>query len=152
VKIPTEGIHVKQLGQPAREILHIPLARKSEDQDSREAWTKYFAKQQEFFFGEPLTVDLTLALGTDPPRDVSPRPKFYVASKGWLLLVVVIGLGAFFGAYYWLIQNKTALRDPETKTYSLGRSQMAFWGLLVFLCFVGVWLVTGQMEYISEKT
>jgi hypothetical protein len=44
------------------------------------------------------------------------------------------------------------LRDGDTRLYSLGKSQMAFWGLLVLLCFVGVFILTGTMERIPPQT
>ena len=35
--------------------------------------------------------------------------------------------------------------------YSLGKSQMAFWGLLVVLTFAGVWVLADTMERIPPQ-
>jgi len=43
------------------------------------------------------------------------------------------------------------LYDAETTCYSLGKSQMAFWGLLVLLSFTGIWILTGTMERIPPQ-
>jgi uncharacterized protein YfcZ (UPF0381/DUF406 family) len=42
------------------------------------------------------------------------------------------------------------LRDAETNCYSLGKTQMAFWGLLVVSSFVEIWILTGTTEYIPS--
>jgi hypothetical protein len=42
--------------------------------------------------------------------------------------------------------------DGEGTPYSLGKTQMALWGVLVMLSFCGVWILTGQMERIPNQT
>jgi hypothetical protein len=45
------------------------------------------------------------------------------------------------------------VREAGTNTaFSLGKSQMAFWGLLVAFCFLGVWIVSRRMERIPLQT
>ncbi|MBA2482858.1 MAG: hypothetical protein H0V39_00210 [Nitrosomonas sp.] len=44
------------------------------------------------------------------------------------------------------------LKDKNTGHYSLGKSQMTFWGLLVMLAFISVWILTGTMEHIPEQS
>ena len=53
-------------------------------------------------------------------------------------------------AYYFLVKKTTALQDANGY-YSLGKSQMAFWGLLVVLTFAGIWFVTDTMERIPKQ-
>jgi len=53
--------------------------------------------------------------------------------------------------YFFLIRSPAILRDSNNGPYSLGKSQMAFWGVLVILTFVGVWLLTGTMERIPPQ-
>jgi type VI protein secretion system component VasK len=43
------------------------------------------------------------------------------------------------------------LRDGESKPYSLGRSQMAFWGILFLVAFLFVWVLTGTVEYVPPQ-
>ena len=64
---------------------------------------------------------------------------------------LAICLAIFMGAYYLLVKNPTALRDAKGGYYSLGKSQMAFWGLLVVLTFAGIWFLTGTMEHIPSQ-
>jgi hypothetical protein len=54
-------------------------------------------------------------------------------------------------AYWFLVTKTDMLRDEGTNYYSLGKSQMAFWGLLVVLSFAGVWYLTGTMERIPPQ-
>jgi hypothetical protein len=58
---------------------------------------------------------------------------------------------AFFVSFWALLQSDSILRATRNGTYSLGKSQSAFWGLVVALSFLGVWLVIGQMERIAPQ-
>lgn len=71
---------------------------------------------------------------------------FYVGSPLRVTLTALICLGLLVAAYVQLVKTN-ALRDGGANTlYSLGRSQMAFWGLLVVLAFVAVLFINGTME------
>lgn len=68
---------------------------------------------------------------------------------------VVVGVGVIIllGGMWTLIEWTSILRDDGPGTpYSLGKTQMAVWGLLVMLSFVGVLIVSGQMERIPEQS
>ncbi|SFL94676.1 hypothetical protein [Variovorax sp. OV329] len=63
---------------------------------------------------------------------------------------------------WWLLvymaHHTTLLRDAapagtplDQRTYSLGRTQMAWWFAIVFASFVFLWLVTGEMPAISGQ-
>jgi hypothetical protein len=70
------------------------------------------------------------------------------------LLVVVLTLGVFFylARTTNLIRDPTATIEPSTaRPYSLGRAQMAFWFLLIFVCYVSLWLVTGNYDTIGHS-
>jgi hypothetical protein len=71
---------------------------------------------------------------------------FYVGSPLRVTLTALICLGLLVAGYIQLVKTN-ALRDGGANTlYSLGRSQMAFWGLLVVLAFVAVLFINGTME------
>jgi hypothetical protein len=136
--------------EPGKELrLYFHLARNSQDDDNRKAWDMLLKKQDSYI----MTLPVALAVGSELPMAVqSPRTfEFYITTGDFLALISAIGLVIFLGAYWGLIKNPTALRDMKGGFYSLGKSQMAFWGLLVVLTFVGVWVVTGTMERIPSQ-
>ena len=49
------------------------------------------------------------------------------------------------------VKKGMLLEDGESTPYSLGKSQMAFWGTLVVLCFQGVFLVSFKMERLPTQ-
>lgn len=96
---------------------------------------------------------MALAIGNNLPEPVSSARtfQFYIASITAVISVLGIGILAFLATFYGLVKNPSILRDEKDGQYSLGKSQMAFWGLLVMLTFVGVWLLTGTMERIPPQ-
>jgi hypothetical protein len=71
---------------------------------------------------------------------------FYVGSPLRVILTALMCLVLLIAGYFQLVKTN-ALRDGGANTlYSLGRSQMAFWGLLVVLAFVAVLFINGTME------
>ena len=130
-------------------LLSFHLARNSQDNDNRKAWDTLLAKQDGYLMKLPVT----LAVGNKLPLPVqSTSPfQFYIAQECVIWLTVGIGTLIFLFGYCLLIINKAALRDEKDGFYSLGKSQMAFWGLLALLTFVGVWLVTGTMERLPPQ-
>jgi len=137
-------------GATAGEIrLHVHLFRDPNDDDNRDAWNTML-RDQEGYSMEP---DLALAIGSKPAQDVRSAFPFqlYVAPRAAIGWTLAGGLLLFAGAFFLLIKSDAALRDKKGGPYSLGRSQMAFWGLLVVLAFVGVWLLTDTMERIPPQ-
>jgi hypothetical protein len=125
------------------------LERNPAVKESREAWGMLFKSKDEYV----MPIEVNLAVGNELPLVVeSAYPfRFYVAPASEIMFIIGSALLTLFAAYY-LITNKTnMLRDNDTGHYSLGKSQMAFWGLLVILAFVGVWILTGTMEYIPQQ-
>ena len=83
------------------------------------------------------------------PLTVIPRTWGLVS-----LLVVVFTLAVFV----YLARTTNLIRDPSStieprnaRPYSLGRAQMAFWFLLIFVCYVSLWLVTGDYDTIGHS-
>jgi hypothetical protein len=128
---------------------NFDLVRDPTDDGSRKAWDTLLKKKRH----ESMTIQPSLAVGHDLPLEVqSAYPfRFYVASRSAIGLAMILGLAALVGALYLLVACSKALRDSDTGPYSLGKSQMAFWGLLVLLSFLGVWALTGTMERIPPQ-
>lgn len=131
-------------------LLSFDLIREANNEDNRKAWDRFFIKSE----GYLMKIQPALALGNDPPRMVlSPRPlQFYVASGSAIGLTLITGLMILLVSFYLLVTKTDMLRDEGTRYYSLGKSQMAFWGLLVFLSFSALWILTGSMERIPPQT
>ena len=151
--IPVPGLRfsTRQLSDKPENglLVSFDLVRRSEDDANRKSWDDVFRRSSEY----ELKARPSLVVGTGPARAVdATRLQFiYVAEGSRVALVLGIALVFFLLAYWWLARNPTALRNERNGVYSLGKSQMAFWGLMVLLSFVGVWCMTGTMERIPAQ-
>lgn len=132
--------------------LAFSLVRSSEDDDSRKSWDALLSKQH---LGYPMKLPVALSIGggTAVVADREAKLVFTTVQGGAKLVssVVVVGVAALAVGFALLLKGN-ALRDSWGGPYSLGKSQMAFWGLIVFLTFLGVWITTGTMERIPPQT
>jgi hypothetical protein len=79
--------------------------------------------------------------------------KIYVDWFTWLLVVILAGviLGMFLaGRYTDMLRDGPAL-GPIRQTYSLARTQMAWWFVLILLGYVFVWLITSDRDTIPAS-
>jgi hypothetical protein len=127
-------------------FLDFSLVRDAESDANRHAWDRLFKKHE-----YEMTVQPALAIGKGLPLVVQPGIKFYVATNERINGTLVAGLALLVVTYWYLVRYTKMLRDAGTNYYSLGKSQMAFWGLLVVLSFSGVWFLTGTMERIPPQ-
>jgi hypothetical protein len=154
-----DDVVMKSIGEPTAErygvgtglTLSFRLSRDAENNESRSEWKKLLEKQSG---GYLMTLPISLAIGTSAALPVAPSGgfKFYITTAGRLYATLAIGFVIFGVLYWWLVASESALRDYPKGPYSLGKSQMAFWGLLVPLAFAGVWLNTGLIEHIPNKS
>ena len=149
--VPMTNLTQSLLQNPAGTEVTVTfgLVRDSNNNDNRKAWDLFLKKEK----GYLVTLKPALAVGNELPREVySSRPiKFYIASDSAIFLTLVISLVIFFVTFFLLVKYTKMLCDEGTGYYSLGKSQMAFWGLLVLLAFTGVWVLTGTMERIPPQ-
>lgn len=141
------------VSQPLAEkalILSFHLKREPNKDENRKPWDKLLEKQHG---GYVMKLPVALAIGSDPAWTVSsPSPfQLYVAEGKMVLGTIAVSLLIFLVVYVLLIRNRSTLRDMKDGCYSLGKSQMAFWGLLVVLTFIGIWVLTGTMERIPTQ-
>lgn len=130
-------------------VLSFRLARDSQDDVVRRAWDSLLAKQNQ---GYTMTLPVALALPGEPAvaaRSGTLRLKIGDTSR--ILGMLAGGVVLFLGGFALLIRRTDALRDSPGGHFSLGKSQMAFWGWLIVLCFLGVFVVTGAMEKIPDQ-
>jgi hypothetical protein len=130
-------------------LLNFHLVRDSTTEEDRKAWDTFFKSKNEYL----MTVELAIAAGNDLPVLVHSRYplQFFVAENRYIWGTLTIGILILFISYYWMVKYTRMLHDADTNLYSLGKSQMAFWGLLVLLTFIGVWLLNGTMERIPPQ-
>jgi len=152
-----DGERIADLKSPPQQVeagkellLNFALVRNAENDANRQAWDRLFKKKHEY----RMTIQPSLAIGNDLPLVVqSSQPfQFYVASDLAIWLTIGVGLVILLTSYWYLVRKTKMLCDADTNYYSLGKSQMAFWGLLVVLSFSGVWILTGTMERIPPQT
>jgi len=130
--------------------LAIHLTRNSYVAKNQKAWNELLAKQHDL---SVMSVPVGLSIKNEIPWEVlSPHPfELYIVETKQVWVTSIICLIIFLTSYYLLIKNPTALRDRGSAGYSLGKSQMAFWGLLLILAFASIWFLTGTMERIPEQ-
>lgn len=130
-------------------LLNFHLVRDSTTDEDRKAWGTFFKSKNEHL----MTVRLAIAAGNDLPAAVhSLHPvRFIVADNRYIWGILTAGIVILFVSYYRIVKHTRMLQDADSNLYSLGKSQMVFWGLLVLLAFIGVWLLNGTMERIPPQ-
>ncbi|RMI12721.1 MAG: hypothetical protein D6681_06440 [Calditrichaeota bacterium] len=122
---------------------------------SRQNWQTIYRKRDSGFFTRK--VSISIGLKDDIPVPTLVRDfKLIVLQKGWFFfsLALILGLLAGIG----LLATRTELlRDAGPKppdgrrTYSLARTQMAFWFFLVISSYLLIWLATGDLGSITDS-
>jgi hypothetical protein len=103
-------------------------------------------------------VKASVGLANGYPLDTAQPFELVVIHEGWFwgcfLLLAVVALSTLYLARRTsLLRNSCASRDDgKLAPYSLGRTQMAFWFLLVVTSFVLIWLITGEYDAITSST
>jgi hypothetical protein len=109
----------------------------------------------------PRLVDISVGLAGDYPVTTlvtghGSGPKFGLirARSTWFVVSILISI-AVIGLLIWLAVRSNLLRDrhlvllDQKPPYSLSSFQAAWWFAIVFLCFIFIWLVTGQQDFSS---
>ena len=134
-------------------VLQYALERDANDETNRKAWDTLLRRigmgQQFVEVGVGLNNEIPhLASHIDPKTDPL---QFWVRPLWVIWTVIITGFAVFIALMCW-VKSTAMLREAGPGTaYSLGKSQMAFWGLLVALSFFGVWMVSWKMERIPPQ-
>jgi hypothetical protein len=136
--------------------LGFRLQRDSNDDANRDSWNDFLRNGESCCAaalerGE-MEVALAIAIGNAPAAmlDAAQNIRFRAENRGivagtfWVLLIL------FVAGYALAIRSPSLLRDVPEGSFSLAKSQMAFWGLIVALSFAGIWFVIGTMEQIPN--
>ena len=150
--IPMAGLNmsVSQVTGERELILSFLLTRRPYEEDNRKAWDMLFKKETG---GYVMTLPVALGVFSEPAWTVQSASPFqlYIAKDASVWGTLAIGVLIFGVSYYLLMKSPSALRDMKGGCYSLGKSQMAFWGLVVVLTFAGIWVLSGTMERIPAQ-
>lgn len=131
-------------------LLRFRLDRIPDDDENREAWDTLLRRV-------PCgTTHIEVAIGSANQLPVyapeNEKLRFRVNSARWQRLSVLLGVGILLLGFYCVFGRWNEMLREGGGSYSLGRSQMAFWSLLVISCFVAVLVVSQwQMERIPSQ-
>jgi hypothetical protein len=137
--VPLKGVHPDN-ADIRDGVLRFYLRR---DDVSKDAWATLLRQRQS-------AREVAVAVGTETEVDktVAPLSKGFILTSvpgNWYYGIVVAALAIVLGFLGW----KTALlRDRDTaaanKPLSLGRTQMAFWSVIILVSYLYLWWVTSD--------
>ncbi len=141
---------LQKQGESHALFIDFPLVRDPQQDANRRAWDELLGRTCR---GYQMQLPVALAIGTGIPLQVdSPEPfRFHIVRTSVAWTVIAACMVIFLAAYTLLVKNAGALRETRNGQYSLGKSQMAFWGLLLVLTFTSLWILTGTMERIPQQ-
>ncbi|MEP7009570.1 MAG: hypothetical protein ABJC13_04535 [Acidobacteriota bacterium] len=142
--------------EPARGLLsyHLELT-----PENREIWTD--------LLGAPISLShpVTLSVGLegeshssfDTDFGLANRVPLTVISSWYGVIAVILTLVTMF-LLLWLARRTNLIRETgpapaggKLRPYNLGRTQMAFWFFLIYVSYLGIWLVTGSLDTITAS-
>ena len=132
--------------------LHFIVERNSEDDDARAAWDTIL-RQVNLGLTDKAATELSVALAVGEQSPLHAGTVLFFVSS-WVWAGNLFGGLAFLLGMLMLMFRSSLIRDDgdTAKPYSLGRLQMAFWGIVVLSCWVGVSVASGRMEHIPLQT
>ena len=85
------------------------------------------------------------------------RVPLTVISPWYGVIAAVLTLGTMV-LLVWLARTTNLIRETgptppggKLRPYNLGRAQMAFWFFLIYVSYLGIWLVTGSLDTITAS-
>lgn len=149
VVLPAEAAMDVKPGDPKPTlVLQFGLDRNSNDDSNRKSWDTLLPQLQ---FG-PQALQAGVALNGKVPHLTPEKDlEFQVRDPKLITAVVWGGLIILIVAMIAVIGFGMVREGGPGSPYSLGKTQMAFWGLLVVISFLGVWLIEHQMERIPAQ-
>jgi hypothetical protein len=124
---------------------------------NKEVWTDLLGAPT----GTHHPVTFTIGLENQSPFDSiygqdNPLPLTVISSLyGWIALLVVLFT---FILFLWLARTTNLIREPgdcpapgKLRPYNLGRTQMAFWFIMIYASYVTIWLITDALDTITPS-
>jgi hypothetical protein len=129
-------------------VLQFLLDRNSDDDSNRKAWDSLLSRLS---FG-PRKLQAGVGLnGKVPHLTPTQALQFQVRDQNLIYVVIGFGILLFVGGMVATIGFGIVREAGPGTPYSLGKTQMAFWGILVAISFVAVWIIGHRMERIPPQ-
>lgn len=146
-------------------VLTFLLKRDTADTDNRRAWATFIDKvgnrheigSLSVSLGDAPAVEVSNAAKVEFRVSLGERGPYMLVTAAVLFIVAWSCLVKFGGLYDQSSPKRVAGQEGEepppeqAPTFSLARVQMAFWGLVVALSFLGIYSSTGTMEVINPQ-
>jgi hypothetical protein len=145
---PEAAMALKTPGPKPTLVLQFVLDRDSNNELNRKAWDSLLSQLD---FG-PQRLQVGVGLNGKVPH-LTPAQDLQFEVRDPTLITVVIWVGSVLlavGMLAVICSGMVRESGPGTP-YSLGKTQMAFWGLLVAISFLAVWLIGHRMERIPPQ-
>ena len=113
---------------------------------------KPFARNKGFTYLVPVSIGYE----NDKPIPSDVEYPLIVISKAWFWIFLTFFALALY-LFVWLARASSIIRDPwpelppPQRPYSLGRTQMAFWFFVVAVSYVLIWMITSDLESLTES-
>lgn len=155
------GVRMKQMATTLTRLndgksleLAFLLSRDSENVDNRQSWNDFLgtARLHEDRHSE-LLVELGLILGKDPVRHIGPVQSiaFLGTEIRSIYIAIICGMIVMVLAFYLALRHPSLLRVSPGGAYSLAKSQMAFWAILLAVTFAALYGLLDDMEHIPNS-
>lgn len=164
---PLSGLHPRRESASGNELLFdLTMIEDSETAQTQKSWNSLLGRPN-LFPPKPRKVNITVGIENQPPIDTAVRD----AKAYDLVTIHKLGFWTYLGIlasaivlFVWLAIKSDLLRDagpqpegkddngrPNRKTFSLGRTQMAFWFILVIASYVFIWMVTDVYSILTTS-
>lgn len=119
--------------------------------DSKDEWKALLGRPKGF------TKQVLISIGYENENPIPSDVKYplVIIKKGWFWFFIVFFIVALC-VFGYLAKKTGIIRDPSPedapkRPYSLGRSQMAFWFFIVSVSYVFIWMVSSDLESLTES-
>jgi len=144
---PLKGVNSMLIG--GTDKLQFYIIRTS---DSKDEWNALLRRPKGFTHQVPVSIGYE----NEKPISSDVKHSLIVIKKGWFYFFVVFFV-IFLGVFVYLAKETSIIRDPspekapKKRPYSLGRTQMAFWFFVVSGSYFFIWMITGDLESLTES-
>jgi hypothetical protein len=119
--------------------------------NSKDEWNALLGRPKGF----TCLVPVSIGYENEKPIPSDVKHSLIVIKKGWFWVFVISFVVLFF--FFMYLARKTCIirnpspEDPSKRPYSLGRTQMAFWFFIVLVSYVFIWMITSELESLTES-
>lgn len=151
-EIPLTGMPPESCDPYAGEVQYV-LDRNPDDEKNDSAWHQLLGSPSGY------TRRVEVSIGVNDQYSVPTNVRafsLYILPKG-MLIAFLVGAVVAAAGFIFLCARSTLIRSAVEpagggpRPFSLARSQMAFWSFLVLAAYVFCWMITGELDTISES-